>query len=223
MLGSHPPELPVRVLVRLAETFAIAEGTARVALSRLSAEGDVVSDGGTYRLSERHRARQERQDAALRPPTRPWDGRWELLSSAGGAGGSAGGDEPAVAAGRRMARLRPGLWIRPDNLTIDPPLLEAGTTLWVAAVAAGSVPAASDLWDLDGWATSAHALVSDLGRAQAPPARLAVAAAMVRHIGLDPLLPAELLPAGWPGAELRAGYDAYRTELGQLIGALRDA
>ena len=35
-------------------------------------------------------------------------------------------------------------------------------------------------------------------------------AAALRHIGTDPLLPAELLPADWPGAELRAEYAAYQ-------------
>jgi DNA-binding transcriptional regulator PaaX len=37
LLGSHPPRLPVRSLVHTAGLFGIAEGTARVALSRLSA------------------------------------------------------------------------------------------------------------------------------------------------------------------------------------------
>jgi phenylacetic acid degradation operon negative regulatory protein len=36
---------------------------------------------------------------------------------------------------------------------------------------------------------------------------------MVRHLLTDPVLPAELLPADWPGAALRAAYHDFATEL----------
>lgn len=213
LLGSHPPQLPVRVLVRLAEQFGIAEGTVRVALSRLTAEGEVVSEGGTYALSDRHLTRQREQDAALRPLTRTWEGRWELLS---------GPAVDALAVYRRMARLRPGLWVRPDNLSLPPPDPGTGSAFWVATVARGSVPPAGGLWDLAGWSGTAGRLVSSLAAADAPAVRLAVAAGIVRHIRADPLLPTQLLPPSWPGAALRAAYDDYRIELGQLIGRLRE-
>jgi phenylacetic acid degradation operon negative regulatory protein len=35
------------------------------------------------------------------------------------------------------------------------------------------------------------------------------AAGVLRHLLADPLLPASLLPADWPGDELRARYDRY--------------
>jgi phenylacetic acid degradation operon negative regulatory protein len=35
----------------------------------------------------------------------------------------------------------------------------------------------------------------------------------VRHLASDPLLPAVLLPADWPGAALRSAYAAYQEEL----------
>jgi phenylacetic acid degradation operon negative regulatory protein len=214
LLGSHPPQLPVRVLVRTAVLFGIADGTARVALSRLGADGEVVSDGGTYGLSERHLARQRGQDAALRPPTRVWEGSWELLAGDGRAA--------ALAADRRLGRLRPGLWARPDNLTQPRPEVPAGAILWRASVVAGDPVAAGELWDLAGWATTATELMAGLDGASTPAERLAVAAATVRHIRIDPLLPDELLPAGWPGAALRQAYDSYRTELGRMIAGLRD-
>ncbi|GAA3311907.1 hypothetical protein [Nonomuraea dietziae] len=53
LLGSHPPRLPSRALVRVGEVFGIAEGTVRVALSRMVAAGDLVQDDGRYELSER--------------------------------------------------------------------------------------------------------------------------------------------------------------------------
>jgi phenylacetic acid degradation operon negative regulatory protein len=41
------------------------------------------------------------------------------------------------------------------------------------------------------------------------------AAAIVRHLLTDPTLPAELLPADWPGAGLRAAYHDFAAELAQ--------
>ncbi len=34
-------------------------------------------------------------------------------------------------------------------------------------------------------------------------------AAFLSHLQADPLLPADLLPADWPGRSLRAAYEAY--------------
>jgi len=46
LLGFHPPQLPVSTLVRIGELFGIAEGTIRVGLTRMVADGDVVADNG---------------------------------------------------------------------------------------------------------------------------------------------------------------------------------
>jgi phenylacetic acid degradation operon negative regulatory protein len=73
---------------------------------------------------------------------------------------------------------------------------------------------AARLWDLLAWARHAHALLRGLG-ALAPdgPEALApgftLSAAVLRHLQADPLLPAELLPADWPGSRLRAEYDGW--------------
>jgi DNA-binding transcriptional regulator PaaX len=49
------------------------------------------------------------------------------------------------------------------------------------------------------------------------------AAAVVRHLTGDPLLPGELLPPSWPGDDVRQRYDAYerlyRRVLQQWIAA----
>ncbi|HKY75862.1 MAG TPA: PaaX domain-containing protein, C- domain protein, partial [Acidimicrobiia bacterium] len=50
LLGTEPPWLPTRLLVRTAELFGIADGTARVALSRMASAGEAVPEGGGYRL-----------------------------------------------------------------------------------------------------------------------------------------------------------------------------
>ena len=51
------------------------------------------------------------------------------------------------------------------------------------------------------------------------PIRFAIAAAMVRHLQADPVLPAELLPGDWPGDDLRARY----ADFAALMMARRDA
>ncbi len=253
LLGSHPPTLPVRVLVRTAELFGISEGTARVALSRLSADGEVVADAGTYGLSPRHLERQHDQDRALRPATRVWRGGWVWAMVLPGPGGPAEGAAPGGGFGgpgelrrrferRRMAEVRPGVWGRPDNLRApesprpgsarpgsarsgsarpgdDPPI-----AWWSGRLGPdGLTPArlVARMWDLEGWAVRAEELMEGLKAVRSPADRLSVAAAMVRHLRADPVLPPALLPPAWPGDRLRRAYDGYRAELGALISGLR--
>src|SRR5688500_2876021 len=76
LLGLRPPELGPRALIRAGEAFDIAEGTTRVALSRMVAAGELVADKGTYRLAGRLLDRMSRQDASRRPTLRRWNGEW---------------------------------------------------------------------------------------------------------------------------------------------------
>jgi phenylacetic acid degradation operon negative regulatory protein len=52
-----------------------------------------------------------------------------------------------------------------------------------------------------------------MGAAADVPGRFVAAAAMVRHLLTDPVLPPELLPDGWPGAALRDAYHEFAAEL----------
>ena len=71
LLGSHPPQLAARHLVRIGALFGIAEGTVRVALSRMVAAGDLVQSSGRYTLSDRLIERRAgRTRAATRTPGR---------------------------------------------------------------------------------------------------------------------------------------------------------
>ena len=45
------------------------------------------------------------------------------------------------------------------------------------------------------------------------PGRFVAAAAMVRHLLTDPVLPDGLLPDDWPGAALRQAYTNFAAEL----------
>ncbi|MBO0865373.1 MAG: PaaX domain-containing protein, C- domain protein, partial [Mycobacterium sp.] len=72
---------------------------------------------------------------------------------------------------------------------------------------------AGQLWDLPAWAATGHRLLDEMAAASDIPGRFMVAAAMVRHLLTDPMLPGELLPPDWPGAQLRAAYHDFAAEL----------
>jgi phenylacetic acid degradation operon negative regulatory protein len=222
LLGTHPPLLPVHSLVRTAELFDISEGTTRVALSRLTAEGDVVAEGAHYRLSDRLAARQRRQDDARRPVTRPWRGTWELaVASPDIHHAVERGLLGAELTGLGLAEIRSGIWARPANLRRAwPPGLDGRVWHFETKSPAGdpdSRSLAASLWDLDGWAGRARALLETLAGAAGPARRFVVAAGMVRHLQTDPLLPPSLRPGRWPGGRLRDAYAAYERELGDLL------
>jgi phenylacetic acid degradation operon negative regulatory protein len=222
LLGSHPPLLPVRSLVRTAALFGINEGTTRVALSRLAADGDVVAEGRKYRLSDRLSVRQRRQDESRLPATRPWRGGWELALVDPSLTNLT--DRAALGAeltDLRLGELRGGVWVRPANLRRPwPPQL--GTRAWCfEARTVGEEGDGRELvarvWDLAGWADRTEALLEAWAVATEPARRFMLAAAMVRHLQTDPLLPAALLPARWQGSQLRDAYAAYEHELGDFL------
>ncbi|MEV4172684.1 PaaX family transcriptional regulator C-terminal domain-containing protein [Nonomuraea sp. NPDC049709] len=208
LLGSHPPRLSARHLVRIGALFGIAEGTVRVALSRMVAAGDLLPADGQYTLSERLVERQARQDESRDPHTRPWDGTWEVAVVT--AERRAPADRAAfrhTMSALRLAELREGTWLRPANLVRTlPEIVTAQCTLIDGRPRRDPTPL---LWDLDGWAAEAGALERALDRAEGLAEGFLVSAAVLRHLLADPLLPEELLPAGWPGARLRARYDDF--------------
>lgn len=80
LLGSHPPSMPVGRLLAFTSLFGITDGTARTALSRMVANGELVNVEGTYRLSGRLLDRQVQQDAGRVGPPGDWDGTWWLAA-----------------------------------------------------------------------------------------------------------------------------------------------
>ncbi|MFH9675049.1 PaaX family transcriptional regulator C-terminal domain-containing protein [Streptomyces sp. NPDC017405] len=224
LLGTHPPRLPVKDLVRLVEPFGVGGSTLRAALSRMVAAGDLRRADGFYRLSDRLLDRQRRQDDAVHPRTRVWDGDWEMVViTATGRGPAERAGLRARLAALRLAELREGVWLRPANL--DRPLpAEVHRVALTYTARPGEPPRelADRLWPLAGWAATARALLARASRADHPADRLGAYAAAVRHLLADPVLPPALLPADWPGGELRAAYAGYRRELAAFLGA-RDA
>ena len=217
LLGTHPPRLPARSLVRVGELFGVAEGTIRVALSRMVAAGDLVQDNGHYALTSRHSQRQARQDQSRTPAVRPWSGEWEIAVV------TADRRPPAertafrqTMAELRLAELREGTWLRPANLSRE---LDVDCVVLMGRPERDPAALAATLWDLDAWASRARLLHRALDEAEELKENFILAAAVLRHFVADPLLPPELLPRDWPGAALRARYEDFDTTFQSVLRA----
>ncbi|WP_197374419.1 PaaX family transcriptional regulator C-terminal domain-containing protein [Mycolicibacterium baixiangningiae] len=214
LLGAHPAWATAGELITLTSDFDIREPTVRVALTRMVSAGDLVRSADGYRLSDRLLARQRRQDDAINPHAHPWNGTWTTLVVT-----SVGTDARTRAALRntlqdnRFGELREGVWLRPDNLDTALPGDVTDRVRVLHARDDDAAGLAARLWDLSGWAGSGRRLLDDIAAARDIPTRFVTAAAIVRHLLTDPVLPDELLPDGWPGDELRTAYTAFAAEL----------
>lgn len=219
LLGTHPPRLPARSLVRVGELFGIAEGTIRVALSRMVAAGDLTQVNGDYQLTRRLRARQARQDQSRLPSMRAWEGEWEIAVVTAARRSPAERTAFRTAMTElRLAELREGTWLRPANLTRERPALVTEQCTFL--VGRPETPGlAESLWDLPGWAARADELAAALDEAADLASSFMLAAAVLRHFLSDPLLPAELLPEDWPGVRLRTRYEEFDKGFRTLLTA----
>ncbi|MEU6254566.1 PaaX family transcriptional regulator C-terminal domain-containing protein [Streptomyces sp. NPDC047043] len=220
LLGTHPPELPVRDLVRAVEPFGVGGSTLRAALSRMVAAGDLRRTDAVYRLSDRLLARQRRQDESVDARTRAWSGNWEMVViTATGRGPAERADLRHRLTALRMAELREGVWLRPANLIRPlPDDLDPVAESYTSRPDHPARELAARLWPLDTWSATARALLAHIAGAHHPADRLTAFAAVVRHLLADPVLPPELLPADWPGAALRAAYAEYQREIVGSMG-----
>jgi len=214
MLGAHPAWASSAELIRLTADFGIREQTLRVALTRMVSAGDLVRSADGYRLSDRLMARQRRQDDAIDPKVRDHDGEWLTVIVT-----SVGTDARTRASMRntlqqyRFGELREGVWLRPDNLDQALPGEITDRVRILRSRDDNPHDLAARLWDLPGWARAGHRLLDEMADAADIPTRFAVAAGIVRHLLIDPMLPDELLPAAWPGAALRTAYNDFAAEL----------
>lgn len=215
LLGAHPAWATSAELLDLTSDFGIREQTLRVALTRMVATGDLVRSDDGYRLSDRLLDRQLRQDDALYPRTKDWDGSWvTLVITAVGMDARARAALRNTLQIRRFGELREGLWLRPDNLDDELPAEIAQRVRVLRARDDDPAGLARQLWDLPGWVATGQRLLDDMSAARDVPGRFQVAAGIVRHLLTDPVLPQGLLPVHWPGAELRGAYADFAAELG---------
>jgi phenylacetic acid degradation operon negative regulatory protein len=216
LLGMDPPALPVAQLVRLTGLFGISENRTRVALSRMVASGEATTDGaGTYRLAGHLADRQSRQSASRLGRTKPYHGAWHLaVVTTSGSSADVRTARRHALSYARLAELREGVWMRPANIEVALERVLPGDIELMTAQPGEPELLAGQLWDLGGWSDGARRLLHQM--AQLPPGGpddlapgFELSAAVLRHLQADPLLPAELLPADWPGAALRGDYDRW--------------
>ena len=235
LLGSHPPRMAPGPLVRVGALFGLAEGAVRTALSRMVAAGELEQDErGRYRLRGALVVRQQRQDESRAAVVRTWDGAWtQAVVDAERRSAAERARLRAASRNLRLAELREGVWLRPDNL--DPTRLPEERALLAAqCLVLRSQPEgdpaelAARLWDLEAWARRAtelrramHHVVVRLedGDVDALAPGFVLAAAVLRHTQADPLLPPDLWSRSWPGGALRADYDRYDTAYRALLAA----
>ncbi|OBK69256.1 PaaX family transcriptional regulator C-terminal domain-containing protein, partial [Mycolicibacterium fortuitum] len=158
--------------------------------------------------------RQRRQDDAIDPRLRAYDGQWLTLVIT-----SVGTDARTRASLRntlqqfRFGELREGVWMRPDNLEQALPEEITGRVRLLHTRDDDPAGLAAELWDLPGWRRTGEQLLDEMTAAADVPGRFVAAAGIVRHLLADPVLPDELLPDNWPGAHLRRAYNDFAAEL----------
>jgi len=214
LLGAHPAWATAAELIRLTADFGIREPTLRVALTRMVGAGDLVRSADGYRLSDRLLARQRRQDDALDPKVRAWDGTWStLVITSVGTDAKTRATLRTTLQAKRFGELREGVWMRPANLDLQLTDDLRGRVRVLHARDDDPAGLVDALWDLPTWVGAGRRLLDDLSGASDVPARFVAAAATVRHLLADPVLPGELLPDDWPGAALRQAYHDFAAEL----------
>lgn len=226
----HAEPLPSAALVELLADFGVSDVAARAALSRMVKHGLLAttrSGRNTF-----HRLTPRAQDVLSDGATRifsfgaddgdAWDGRWSVVAfSVPEANRSV---REALRTRLRwlgFAPLYDALWVSPHEHHAEAlaELVDLGVTAATAFVAtAPDLPAAlppQSAWDLDGLAEMYQAFVdawepthAALGKGAIEPVdalvrRTELMDAWRAFPGLDPELPASLLPAGWPRPRAR--------------------
>lgn len=234
-LLSRGEQAPVAGLVRLLAPLGISAPAVRTAVSRMARQGWLapvrLPGGAGYRLTPRAVGRlREASDRIYRRSTPPWDGRWHVVVV----------ERVAERAGRERLKSALGYlgyacvdrstWISPRP-SVELDSLLAAERIRAAGFRASYEGDARDLaagaWDLDGLAT---AYTEWLGRARElvrpgdwdlPDETVFAIRSVLVHewrkfLFSDPGLPAELLPARWPGLDAA---ELFHSEADRLLPA----
>ena len=234
-LLSRGEQAPVAGLVRLLAPLGISAPAVRTAVSRMARQGWLapvrLPGGAGYRLTPRAVGRlREAAERIYRRGTPPWDGHWHVVVV----------ERVAERSGRERLKSALGYlgyacvdrstWISPR------PSVELESLLAVERISAERFRARYDgdarglaarAWDLDrlaaaysDWLGRAHELVRPGERDLPDETVFAIRSELVhewrKFLFSDPGLPAELLPARWPG---RAAAELFHSEADRLLPA----
>lgn len=204
-------------LLQFLDMLGTDGGVVRTAVSRLAADGwldrDRAGRKSFYKLAKRGRERFEAAvEHVYNPHPSDWAGRFELLLIGNGADRDA--SRAALTEGGFGCPM-PGVWVAPSNVP-TPSVVKGAIRLEVSADDATGRRLVETSWSLERTADSyrefmkTFAPLEDWGRAanDITPADAILARVLLIHhyrrvILRDPLLPAALLPPGWPALEAR--------------------
>lgn len=229
---TDPTPLRAASALRAARVFGLKENTVRVALNRLVQGGylDATGEGSErrYTLSARSRVLNRHILAAQSLRSRPWRGGWiGIISWAPGTGRAPRDRFRDALRVLKLANLRPGVWVRPDNLdlSLEEVLREFGfkqEVLWMrgelnhggeeAALAARLFDIARRARAIDRACRDLEtslARLEGLDEERALAESFAVGGRAIKVMFEDPLLPRQLLPRSWRGDDLRKLFDRY--------------
>ena len=242
--------LPSAAIVALLAEFGVSDSAARAALSRLTRTGLLVTSKTGRRTFSRlsSRAAAILDDGARRifsfgAANQPWDGMWSLVAFSIPEDNRAARDAlRKQLRWRGFAPLYDGLWVSPrDHAAEVIGYLRDLDITTGTAFRAASVPADCEIparaiparaWDLDGLRQRYERFTAFAGQLRdaaaaglVPPTDALIARTRVMDEwrafpGLDPDLPAELLPGGWPRSAARELFIGCYDLLGPLA-ALR--
>lgn len=243
LLGAREPHLPVADLIVAASLFGITPGAARTCLWRMVSNGELTADNAAYALAGHLLERRHRIDDAAHPEHAthvPWSGAWEVaVVSLERRPATDRLELRKAATALHLAEIREGVWTRPDNLDshrlpTSRAVLDQQCVQFHSASSDITIDTARSLFPLDTWSRDARRLTAAMNAEldAGPPLRdganetltyqFTLSVAVVRHLQLDPLLPAELLPADWPGHDLRMSYrtfdNAFKRHLSRALG-----
>jgi phenylacetic acid degradation operon negative regulatory protein len=192
-------------------------GVVRTAVSRLAADGwldrDKVGRKSFYKLAKQGRERFEAAvEHVYNPHPSDWSGRFEMLLIGNGA------DRETARAALTEAGFgnpMPGVWVAPSGVPVP---AEAATAIRLNVSADDEMGRRliSDSWSLQRTAESYRDFLKTFAPLQgwidgaetpAPADAMLARILLIHHyrrvILRDPLLPAALLPPGWPAGEAR--------------------
>jgi phenylacetic acid degradation operon negative regulatory protein len=219
LLVSNHPMLPTPAhIVRVAGVFGIKGSAARAALSRMVTTGDLIRSDEGYELNARLLERRQRVLHEVSQETRAWDGCWEMVTVIGT--GRVAGDRAALRsrlARLRLAELREGVWMRPANLSRSLGLDDEPILVVRGEPDAEVLDLIDRLWPLASWEEESQRLLRLMAAATAKVDRFTIAAAIVRHLLTDPVLPSELLPTPWSGPLVHTAWADYQEEFRLIL------
>ncbi|MFD0683167.1 PaaX family transcriptional regulator [Actinomadura fibrosa] len=243
LYGDHLRErggkAPIAALVRLMAALDVAAPAVRTAVSRMVRQEWLepvrLPRGPGYALTPRGVRRMDEAAHRIYRDLEPWDGRWHLLVVERVRERARRDRLASGLSYLGYARLDETTWIGPRaSSELDPLLAQESVRAerFRSAYEGDAHGLVARAWDLDGlarsyerWLADTEAALatgraaSDAGSAAADPDERAFAtrSRLVhewrKFLFRDPGLPADLLPAGWPGTRAARFFDAEAARL----------